>query len=79
MAGRPGLYLNDKQIADELGIPVDEWRTNAALLKHKGLPAPDPLFGCRYYWPAVKAFLDRRYGLDAPLPLRPGGKEKLEA
>lgn len=66
MTGRPGLYLDDKQIADELGIPVAEWRENAAVLTQDGLPAPNPLFGNRRYWPAVRAFLDRLEGLGTP-------------
>lgn len=61
-----GLYLDDKQIARVLGIPVEEWRVNAVVLARQGLPEPDALFGGRRYWPAVRAFLDRRNGLSAP-------------
>lgn len=79
MTGRPGLYLDDKEIAKQLGVSVAEWAVIASRLARVGLPAPDLLFGNRRYWPAVKAFLDRRYGLEAPLPLKPNGKEHLEA
>lgn len=73
-----GLYLDDKQIAAELGVTIDDWRAIALVLTRKGLPAPDPLFGGKRYWPAVKAFLDRRYGLDAPSVLAPDGIEHFE-
>lgn len=62
------LYLSDDEIAARLGIAAKLWRANAAVLAGSGLPAPDPLFGGRRYWPAVRAFLDRRAGLAAPSP-----------
>lgn len=57
------LYLSDRQIAKELGIGADLWRKQAAELEREGLPRRDEGFGRRRYWPAVKAFLDRRNGL----------------
>ena len=76
---RAGLYLDDRQIARALGVPVDLWRANAVVLARKGLPEPDPLFEGRRYWPAVKAFLDRRWLLAAPSPRKkPDGEEHWE-
>ena len=64
----PSLYLSDAAIARQLGIGKDRWRANAVVLEKQGLPRPDPLFGHRRYWPAVRAFLDRRAGLGTPSP-----------
>ncbi len=72
------LYVDDKEIAALLGLKVSEWRANAMILERRGLPAGDPLFSGRRYWPAVKAFLDRRYGLEAPSPLKPDGVENFD-
>ena len=59
------LFLPDKQIAQLLGIGEKTWRAVAQQLERQGLPKPDPSFANRRYWPAVRAFLDRRYHLDA--------------
>lgn len=46
-------------------------------MEKSGLPRPDPLFGQRRYWPAVRAFLDRRAGMAQSLaPLTRDGEEK---
>jgi hypothetical protein len=55
------LFLSDGEIAAMVGMTVAEWQ--AASIALKGLPPRDPVFGNRRYWPAVKAFLDRRAGL----------------
>ena len=73
--GTPPLYVDDKELAALLGIPVDEWRTNAIVLQRAGLPRPDPLFTNRRYWPAVKAFLDHHNGMEAPSPQARDGEE----
>ena len=39
-----------------------KWSAVATILEREGLPRIDPLIGCRYY-PAVRAFFDRRHGL----------------
>jgi len=64
------LYLSDAAIAKLLGIGKDRWRANAVVLEKQGLPRPDPLFGRRRCWPAVRAFLDRRAGIGSGLPPR---------
>lgn len=67
------LYLDDKAIAQRLGVSQLAWLDSARVLTQSGLPQPDPLFGGRRYWPAVRAFLDRRAGLAAPSPRRQAG------
>jgi hypothetical protein len=56
-----------------------EWKALAALYERQGLPKIDEVMGGRYV-PAVKAFFDRAYGLDASLvPAAPDGIERPEA
>ena len=55
------LYVTDGEIANKLGLSHDEWV--AATKALRGLPPTDPGFKFRRYWPAVKAYLDRRSGL----------------
>jgi hypothetical protein len=57
------LFLTEGEIADRLGLPAVEWQAAASVLERVGLPRPDPVFRARRYWPAVRAFLDRRAGL----------------
>lgn len=68
MTDAPAVYLTDDQIARRLGLQQKEWVATARLLEPQGLPAADPLFGAKRYWPAVVAFLDRRNGLAARSP-----------
>ncbi|MHA6297836.1 hypothetical protein [Devosia sp. CAU 1758] len=58
------LYLSEAAIAQRvLGTgALPRWSGLSVVLEREGLPRVDPLTGCRY-WPAVKAFLDRRHGL----------------
>ena len=60
------LYLSEASIAARVlgGKAATQWAALAALWEREGLPRIDPLTGCRY-WPAVRAFLDRRHGLGA--------------
>ena len=59
------LYPSETEIATELlgAGRSDEWRGLATVLERQGLPRPDPAFGARY-WPAVRAWLDRRNQID---------------
>jgi hypothetical protein len=70
------LFLTDGEVATRLGLSGAEWASVAAALAGKGLPAPDPVFNNRRYWPAVRAYLDRRAGLrqDAPPSAADGGE-----
>lgn len=76
MSRRPSdtLFMTDGEIADRIGMSALEWQQTAKVLERAGLPSPDPLFHNRRYWPAVRAYLDRRAGLvhDAPPPIRDG-------
>lgn len=59
------LFIADTEIARRLGLTPQEFRTKSTALERSGFPQQDAQFNNRRYWPAVKAFLDRRYGLDA--------------
>lgn len=77
MADMP-LFPNEEDIARAVLGPgrARYWKTIAPSLERQGFPRIDPLFGARY-WPAVKAWFDRRAGLiTMTVPARPGGKEK---
>jgi hypothetical protein len=79
-SARSGLYKTDTEIAELVGVGEKKWRANARVLEKSGLPAGDPLFAGRRYWPAVKAFLDRRNGLGAnSSSLQPDGEENFDA
>ncbi|OCJ03734.1 hypothetical protein A6U87_17515 [Rhizobium sp. AC44/96] len=58
------LYLSEAAVAQRvLGAKSrTQWTALAVVWEREGLPRIDPLTGCRY-WPAVRAFLDRRHGL----------------
>jgi hypothetical protein len=58
------LYLTDAEIAARVGMSAEEWLAASKALR--GLPPADPVFKHRRYWPAVRAFLDRRNGIDHP-------------
>jgi hypothetical protein len=57
-----------------------EFTAIASLEENRGFPKIDPMWGGRYV-PAVKAYLDRAYGIAAPAvpaaPLTPDGVENL--
>lgn len=75
------LYPDERRIAQEILPPdkVSSWGGIAAVLERKGLPTVDPLFGGRY-WPAVKAYFDRRHGVSDVTPTtRPDGEENWDA
>ena len=56
------LFLCEDEIARRLGQKAGEWSAKATILERHGLPRVDPLMGGRY-WPAIRAFWDRRYGI----------------
>ena len=81
MARTDALYLTESETAKRLGKSLSEWRGIAIVLERDGLPPVDPLFGARY-WPAVRAFFDRRYHLTTVSnagPSVPDGKENFDA
>ena len=57
------LYVNDNQLAARLGIPKTEIRAMVTVLERSGFPKPDPQFNNLRYWPAIRAWLDRRNGI----------------
>ena len=60
--GDDALFLREAEIARRLGQTPSDWDGHAVVLEREGLPRKDPAFGMRY-WPAVRAFFDRRSGL----------------
>lgn len=75
------LFLDEVDIARLVLGPgrVSEWKVIAQSLEFQGLPRVDPVFGGRY-WPAVKAWFDRRAGIGTmTVPAAPDGKEDWDA
>ena len=68
MAVRDALYVTDAELARRLGLETADLKAALPALSAAGLPAPDPLVKNRRYWPAVRAFLDKRYGLASSSP-----------
>lgn len=64
-------YLNDTELAQELKIGGEKL---SLLRAEPGFPPKDQITGKRY-WPAIKAWLDHRHGLDATMPEFPDGEE----
>jgi hypothetical protein len=76
--GEYPLYKTDAEIAELVGVGLDRWRANAIVLTKSGLPARDLMFANKRYWPAVRAFLDRRNGVgqqSATAGFAPDGEE----
>lgn len=59
------LYVTEAEIAALVGMSAKEWEAAALVLERSGLPPRDPLFKNKRYWPACKAFLDRRNDVKA--------------
>jgi hypothetical protein len=72
------LFLPEEEVARRLGRTPTEWSAKAVVLERHGLPCIDPMMGSRY-WPAIRAFFDRRYGISGSLTSRPDGEENLDA
>ena len=70
-----GLYVNDEQLYQLLGVGKDKGRIAVQALIPHGFPHKDPVFKLHYF-PAVKAFLDHRNGLNGQsVSLTPDGEE----
>lgn len=63
MAKSDTLFVTDAQCAERLGLTTDQFKNVLPAVTRSGFPAKDELFANRRYWPAVKAWLDHRYGL----------------
>jgi hypothetical protein len=73
-----GLFPNESEVARRLSQSLTDWRAKAPVLERDGLPRVDPIMGGRY-WPAVKAWWNRRYGLSNVEVSQPDGEENLDA
>lgn len=78
MAKSDKLFVTEAECAERIGLSTDEFKSIVSTLEKTGFTLPDPVFKNRRYWPAVKAWLDNRYGLGGenshgPYPL--DGKE----
>ena len=72
------LFLTDGEIAARVGLSALNWQAVAMCSRKPACRRPDPLFDQRRYWPAVRAFLDRRAGMAQSLaPLTRDGEEQL--
>lgn len=72
------LFVTEAQCAERLGLNLDQFKTAIISAEIEGFPKKDEVFGSRRYWPAVKAWLDNRYGLSGEHPhgpYPPDGKE----
>ncbi len=69
------LFLSDEQIADRVGLSTKDWEIAKFSLERGGFPMKDPVFANKRYWPACRAFLDRRYGLASQSALQTGSGE----
>lgn len=61
------LWLTDAEIIRRMGVPERAARDALAVLDKNpalsGFPQKQKLWGGRRYWPAVKAYFDRKYGM----------------
>jgi hypothetical protein len=58
-----GLFVSDKELYRRLGVGPKTGMIAVRALEPHGFPRKQPLFGKKRYWPAVRFFLDRYYGL----------------
>jgi hypothetical protein len=57
------LWVKDSELIRRLGVPEKKAREAIRMLERMaGFPKKEKLWGDRRYWPAVKVFMDRRYG-----------------
>ncbi|WP_309550403.1 winged helix-turn-helix domain-containing protein [Rhizobium rhizogenes] len=55
--------MTEAECAERLGLSTEQFKIALPAAMQSGFPMKDPLFGDRRYWPAIRAWLDRRYGL----------------
>lgn len=67
---RETLWVTDAELIRRLGVPEKIARqTLREVDRHPstGFPRKDPIWGNRRYWPAVKAYFERRHAkMDPP-------------
>jgi len=73
-----GDFPCEEEIARRLSQNPKDWPAKALVLEREGLPKIDPVLQGRF-WPAVRTFFMRRYGLSTLQPFNPDGEENLDA
>lgn len=63
MAKLDTLFVTEAQCAERLGLTTEQFKLVLPAATKSGFPMKDPLFADRRYWPAVRAWLDRRYSI----------------
>ncbi len=57
------LWVSDAELIRRIGVPEKKAREAIRMLEAKAnFPKKEKLFGNRRYWPAVKGYMDKRYG-----------------
>lgn len=66
----PGLFVTDLELVELFGVPEKELFQTLRKLDSNGsgFPKKQPLFGNRRYLPAVRAYLDKLYGVNMAAP-----------
>lgn len=70
---RGGLFVNDTELIERLGVPEKEAREALRMLDsdaRSGFPKKQKLWGGRRYWPAIEAYFERTQGVNLAPPLR---------
>jgi len=73
-ARRGGLFVNDAELIDRLGVPENIGYQAIRMLDEdhdSGFPKKDPFWGGKRYWPAVEEFLKRTQMPKMAVPQRP--------
>jgi hypothetical protein len=74
---REALFIFDTEMYRRMGVSEKVGRVAVRELeKRQVFPARDPLFGNKRYWPAVRAFLNARAGIDPDPPKKRVGPDE---
>ena len=59
------LWVTDAELIRRMGVPEKKAREAITMLdaQRTGFPKKEKLWGDRRYWPAVKAYFDKQYGI----------------
>jgi hypothetical protein len=69
------LYITDAELIRRMGVPEKTARMVIRALDadvKSGFPRKDKFFGGRRYWPAVRAYLDKRNRVNVEPPAKRG-------
>ncbi|MGO7036069.1 winged helix-turn-helix domain-containing protein [Rhizobium ruizarguesonis] len=75
MVTKAGCFVTDGQLAERIGLTLDQLKIALPGATKAGFPVPDELFANRRYWPACVAWLDRHCFRHAGGPYVPDGQE----